>query len=183
MVDTAKFPGLVPGMLPDVGMTLDEGGLSDDGPGASFWGDFKLSLDMHTRVMAAHTQQLSAINARNQRVLRGLHPFKVVLPQAVANGTPGYSPDITGPNNGYFWDVLKVVVTGFTSGTVTMFSQGGAFEEFVFTTPGQYTNASKAGLLWGADWLTFVLSGVTGNVNINFQGVEGEMSILAEYIL
>jgi hypothetical protein len=135
-----------------------------------------VSIDANTREMAA------ARSARDQsRQWQVIHPIKIQLPAATANGTINY-PDQSGPNPGYVWDIHKVIVgSGMTAGSVAMYSQGGAFQEYVFSSAGLLTYGKNQLPLWGNDWLTFVVTNLTGTVNVFLGGLEMEAWYYPEY--
>jgi hypothetical protein len=135
-----------------------------------------VSVDANTRELAA------ARSARDQsRQWQVIHPFKVQLPSLAANGTVNY-PDQAGPQSGFVWDVHKVIVgPAMTAGSISMFSQGGGFQEYVFTSAGLLTYGKNQLPLWGNDWLIFVVTGLTGTVNIYLGGLEMEAWYYPEY--
>jgi hypothetical protein len=145
-------------------------------PGVDVWAKLSLSLTGIHQEMAAAREQRS-------RAIRAIHPIKIQVPTLPgANGTLDF-PDLLGPHGGYVWDIHRVVASGFTAGTVTMFSGGGGNQEFQFTAAGLLTYGKLQLTLFRGDRLTFVAAGITGSVILLVGGLQVEEALFADYAI
>lgn len=129
-----------------------------------------------------------------QRLIRSIHPVSNGQYQAVTFGSGlGLDlPDLLGPHSGYVWDVHAVIASGFTAGSVAMFTgatplsaaaAGQGNLEFNFTSAGQLTYGKLQLPLMPNDRLTFYATGITGVVNIKVRAVEMEIAAFPEYAI
>ena len=110
-----------------------------------------------------------------------VHPVPL-LHAVSADGTVDY-PDMLGPHDGYWWDVRRVALSGFTAGTVKMYrndANGADLAEW--TQTGEWT-WSGALLLAPRDRLIFVTSGLTGSVKLDGTAIEVAARALPLYLI
>jgi len=95
------------------------------------------------------------------------------------------SPDRMGPSTGFWWDVRRLSIWGFTAGTVNVYLNdisGNGELVASFPQPGQYT--WSGGLLLGPDdYLAAITAGVTGSVFLAGQAVEVGTRYLPDYLI
>ncbi len=123
--------------------------------------------------------------AAERDMWQGVHPVPVLpgqIPLSAGAGTLA-SPNLAGPNLGYWWDLRRLTAWGFTAGTVTVFLNNAAGEQLASTTvAGQFTWSGQI-LLAPDDYMVFVASGITGSVNIAGQAIEVADRWLPRYLL
>lgn len=154
-------------------------------------------LDLMAKVhltLGSIESELKAQRDHRERLIRAIHPFKSgPFPVPVTAGAGGLiRGDDLGPHGGYAWDIHQVIASGFTAGTVTMYSgnppliaiQAGAGSvEFSFSAAGQLTYGKGQLLLMPGDALAFWASGITGTPQILIHGTEMEVGLVAEYLI
>lgn len=71
-------------------------------------------------------------------------------------------PDTHGPKTGYAWDLYRVSVAAFTTGTVTLYRTGVAPQNtlLTWTQPGMYTLDKRQGLIMPGDRFVWQFTGV-----------------------
>lgn len=150
-------------------------------------------LDIMAKVHVSLGRIETALASR-QRALATIHPISIgQIPMSISAGSGGLDqPDIFGPHTGYTWDVHTVIASGFSAGSVTMYTGGTPLAvaaggqgnvEFVFSQAGQLTYGKGQLLMMAGDRLTFEGTGVTGQVNIKVRAVEMEVWALPEYLI
>jgi hypothetical protein len=170
-------------------LTLDDvmTGAREDG------GFLDLLAKIHLSIGSVR-EQLADQYERRQRLIRSIHPVTVgQFPVTLSAGAGGLDlPDLLGPHGGYVWDVHMVIASGFTAGSVAMFTGGTNLSaaaagqgnlEFNFTSAGQLPYGKLQLLLMPNDRLTFWATGITGQVNIKVRAVEMEIAAFPEYAI
>lgn len=98
-----------------------------------------------------------------------------------ANGTLD-QPDMYGPKEGYWWDLRRLTVSGFTAGTVDVYRNTvNGVVLYSFSAAGEKT-WSKQQFLGPRDRLIFVVSGLTGSVQIDGQAMEVSAQYMPVYL-
>jgi len=149
----------------------------------------KIHLSLSDAVTEARTWRQN-----RERLIRSIHPVSVgQFPVTLSGGAGGLDlPDLLGPHGGYVWDVHAVIVSGFTAGSVAMFTGGTPLSaaqagqgnlEFNFSSAGQLTYGKLQLPLMPNDRLTFWATGITGAVNVKVRAVEMEVAAFPEYAI
>lgn len=111
-----------------------------------------------------------------------VHPVPIGPQNLTASGTVDF-PDQLGPRDGYWWDVRRISIWGFTAGTVAVYLNDPNGEQVgAATSAGQLTWGTSL-LLGPRDRLIFVASNITGNVRIGGQAFEVKDTALPRYLI
>jgi hypothetical protein len=136
--------------------------------------------------VGALTTALQQEYQRRQSLQNALHQVTVgpgQIPLSAGAGTLQQDP-MMGPNTGYFWSVRRLSAWGFTAGTVQVYmNQPGGELLPSFPAAGSLTFGRGEVLLQPLDNLVFVASGITGTVQVQGIADNGELWILADYLL
>lgn len=91
--------------------------------------------------------------------------------------------DLYGPKTGYWWDLRRLSVYGFTAGTVSVYKNN-SFSNPVHVFTAAADQTWSAALLMGPeDQLIFVAAGITGAVTVEGQAIEVDTSWLPVYLM
>lgn len=113
------------------------------------------------------------------------HPVPILGQVAIVSSAGTLQQkDLYGPKTGYWWDLRRLSVYGFTAGTVTVFKNSAQSNPVhVFTAAGDQP-WSAAVLMAPEDQLLFVAAGITGGpITIEGQAIEVETSWLPVYLM
>jgi hypothetical protein len=112
-------------------------------------------------------------------------PFglNVTLSAGATTGTYfAQSPNL-GPAAGYMWSVRALIAQGYTAGTVNVWRDNAAGEQFAgFPQAGLYTFGRGERLLWPMSQMVVTASGITGTLAIYGHADLFPSWYLAEYI-
>jgi hypothetical protein len=94
-------------------------------------------------------------------------------------------PDMLGPHDGYYWDLRTLSIQGFSAGTVSVYVNGVALQNFrpEFSSAGVYTFGKGQFILTPRDRLIFAAAGITGTVIVNGVAVQVEDWLWSEYLI
>jgi hypothetical protein len=132
------------------------------------------------RVAAALDRQ----EARHRRLSQLVSPapfIGAVLLTAGAGTTD--QRDRYGPMDGYFWDLRRITVDGFTAGSVAVYvNDTNTARVANFTQAGDFTWSAQR-FLFARDRLIFVATGITGTVQFTGDAIAVSMQLYPEYVL
>jgi hypothetical protein len=129
---------------------------------------------------------------RQKKLYESLHQIPIAPGQIALTTGAGVldMPDLLGPKTGYVWSVRRLVASGFTAGTVTVYKSGvvsgtavtGGEPVLPFAQAASVTIGRSELLLFPGDRLIFAATGITGTVQINGAADIFESWLLPEYI-
>jgi len=125
--------------------------------------------------------------SRPQQLWNACRPVPILPGQVPLSSGAGTLdvPDRMGPKDGYWWDVRRLTLWGFTAGTVSVYLNDSTTlgEQLASCTlPGQFTWSGQL-LLGSRDRLVVVASGVTGSVSAAGQAIEVSAQALPDYLM
>ena len=121
---------------------------------------------------------------RQRRLDQLLHPEPItgVIPLSAGAGTLD-QPDMYGPRDGYWWDVRRITVDGFTAGTVAVYRNNVNTAKIAnFTQAGEWTWSGQM-MLRMRERLLFVATGITGSVQVDGDAFAISAQVLADYLM
>lgn len=93
------------------------------------------------------------------------------------------NPDMLGPKDGYWWDLRRLTLSGFSAGTVALYRNSANGAQLAnWTQTGEWT-WSAAQWLRPRDRMIFVATGITGAVIVDGDAVEVSTRMLPQYVL
>jgi hypothetical protein len=141
-----------------------------------------LSLEVAIGHLGRHAEQQQAF----EQELRMLHPVPITAPpmQLAAGAGVLNVPDLLGPHDGYYWDVRILAAQSFTAGTVTVYKNFQADENYrgTFTSAGLLMYSGSL-MLTDSDALVFVAAGITGQVTISGEAYNIPRRLVGRYLL
>src|SRR5215472_14620015 len=148
-----------------------------DGLGAGVAATLEVSLG---RVAAALDKQENRRRRLAQLVTPA--PFIGAVPLTAGAGTLDQR-DRYGPMDGFFWDLRRITVDGFTAGSVAVYvNDTNTPRAANFPQPGDFTWSGQR-FLFARDRLIFVATGITGTVQFSGDAINVSMRLYPEYVL
>lgn len=153
--------------------------------------ELTLELDLGAELIAAvnaNTKALEREQQHRQKIMQAIRQLPLIAPQAVTvNGVLGIdSPDNLKAKTGWYWDIKRLTLTGWSAGTVTVYLNGalsapGEPIEF-FATPGRQVYGKGHQLMHPDDRLIVIGTGITGFVQLNGAVTAVEAWYLPQYL-
>jgi hypothetical protein len=136
-------------------------------------------------VFAELGKQMSSHNKREHEKMElasKVYPYVLPGTQMTLIGGVGTldRPDLFGPVHGYMWEVNRLTLAGYTSGTVTCTIDGG--EPVPIPAAGSNYWSKSQLMIPSGSRLVFAASGIVGNVVVYGAGVMLPTDYYAHYV-
>lgn len=142
-----------------------------------------------------HTDQ-GLPDEHHHKLYRQIHQVPIVPPPLIPNAGNGvvFAQDSMGPNTGYHWSIRRLVATGYSAGTVSIYrnavqtgfgAAAAVTGELLFTFPqaGTFTFGRNEMLLEPDDSLVVAATGISLNAGASFIQVIGSADQLESWLL
>lgn len=142
-------------------------------------------LELVLGKLADHVDQLGRAVAKIQSAWADVHPVPILGAITLATGAGTWDqPDYLGPKDGYWWELHRLTVWGFTAGTVTVYKNSSNGTRLAqFAQAGEWTWSGNMQWLAPRDRLIFVAAGITGSVQIDGMAIEVSAQTLPSYLI
>lgn len=147
----------------------------------------EVELDVGLQLIASIetlTQQMRKAWQHEQRKAQAIRVIPLAPSQAIASPFTIDVPDLLMAKTGYYWDVRRLALTGWSAGSVTVYRNASGGEPVaVFATPGVIVYGKAHLLLHPGEKLVAVGTGITGFVQLNGDVIALEAWLLPQYLI
>ena len=149
-----------------------------------------IEVDLGLQLCASIETLTATLNRQWQHEMRkaqGIRLLPLTAPQATASPWVIDVPDLLMAKTGYYWDVRRLALTGWSAGSVNVYRNGFAGQGgdlvATFATPGVSVYGKAHIMLHPGDKLVVIGTGITGFVQLVGSVVALESHLLAEYLM
>lgn len=146
-----------------------------------------VELDLSLQLIASIeglTEEMRKQHQREQRKAQAIRVIPLAPPQATAAPFTIDTPDLLMAKTGYYWDVRRLSLSGWSAGSVTVYRNASGGEPVaLFATPGILVYGKAHLVLHPGEKLVAVGTGITGFVQLNGDVVAIESWLFPSYLL